>query len=66
MLRSALAAILAPTLAAVMASLWAGRTLALSTEFPARLLALLAGGTLLILYGYPRTARIIASARQTT
>ncbi len=53
LLRSALAAILAPTLAAVIASLWAGRILALSTVFPARLLALLAGGTLLILYGLP-------------
>lgn len=36
-----------------MASLWAGRTLALSTVFPARLLALLAAGTILILYGLP-------------
>ena len=53
LLRSALGAILAPTLAAVMASLWAGRTLALSAVFPARLLALLAAGTVLILYGLP-------------
>lgn len=53
LLRSALGAILAPTVAAVTASLWAGRALALSAVFPVRLLALLAAGTILILYGLP-------------
>jgi phosphatidylglycerophosphate synthase len=53
LLRSGLAAILAPSLAAVTVSLWAGRALALSALFPARLLALLSSGALLILYGLP-------------
>ena len=53
LLRSALAAILAPTFAAVTASLWAGRALALSAVFPARLLALLGAGAILILCGLP-------------
>lgn len=53
LLRSALAAILAPTLAAVTASVWAARPLALSAGFAARLLTLLASGALLILYGLP-------------
>ena len=57
LLRSALGAILAPTLAAVTASLWAGPTLALSAVFPARLLALLAAGSILILYGLPAHGR---------
>jgi len=53
LLRSALAAILAPTLAGVMASVWAARTLGLSAGFPTRLLLLLGSGALLILYGLP-------------
>lgn len=53
LLHSALPAILAPTLAAVTISLWAGRALALSTVFPLRVLSLLSSGSLLVLYGLP-------------
>jgi phosphatidylglycerophosphate synthase len=53
LLRSALAAILAPTLAAVMVSVWVARALPLSAGFSTRLLVLLGSGALLILYGLP-------------
>jgi phosphatidylglycerophosphate synthase len=53
LLRSALVAILAPTLVAVTLSAWAGHGLGLSPSFPAHLLGLLGLGGILILYGLP-------------
>jgi phosphatidylglycerophosphate synthase len=53
LLRSALGAILAPTLVAVTVSPWAVRALALSDSFLPHLLGLLACGGVLVLYGLP-------------
>ncbi len=53
LLRSALGAILAPTLVAVTVSPWAVRALALSDSFLPHLLGLLALSGILVLYGLP-------------
>jgi phosphatidylglycerophosphate synthase len=53
LLRSALMAILAPTLVAVTVSPWVAHALALSDSFLPHLLGLLALGGLLVLYGLP-------------
>ena len=53
LLRSALVAILAPTLVTVTVSPWVVHSLALSDSFLPRLLGLLAVGGILVLYGLP-------------